>query len=151
MACDTTHGHTTFVMVKLDINTHLSFVNRNTIVAGSWNANRTEWTLNAFSTDIRCTYTWPRGSGEMYEMTWRLYSNDKSRTVFTKTGNIYMVNATDYYNLFMDNGSQRFTLAELIEMDYIVTLSLYGKLTDSPQERLFATIRYNVQTEQITY
>lgn len=149
MACDATHGHTTFAIVKLNFNEDLGFINRNTVIAGSWNASRTQWTLNAFSTDIQCTYSWPR-SAESYATSWRLVAGDGTN-IFTGNRTLSAANATQYYSLSLNNGSRTYTAEQLRDDDNIITLSLYGKLTGSNTEKLFATIQYNVQTGEITY
>ena len=148
MACDSTHGHTTFVIVKLNFNTDLGFINRNTIVGGSWNASQTQWTLNSFSTELQCTYGWPR-SGESYQTSWRI--SDGNSNIFTGDRYLSSANATQYFTLSLSNGSKTYPADQLRDDNYIITIYLYGKLTGSPTERLFATIRYNVQTGAITY
>lgn len=147
MACDSKRGHCLIEFTKLDIYTHLSFSSEDTSVGGAWNASQTVWTLNSFITDILCSYTWPRGSTEGYEMSWRIY--DGNNDIFTGSGTLSMASATDSYHLSLNNGSKEYALADLIDDNYIITLYLYGKLTGSTNERLFATINYNVQTGTI--
>ena len=146
MASDNTHGHTTFLIVKLNFDEDLAFINRNTVVAGRWvDTSHTQWEFYGFSTSIQCTYEWPR-TGESYPASWRVYD---AGNIMTKDESLNRSNARQYYNLSMNNGSKTYTFGQGEEHE--ITFRLYGKLTGSPTERLFATIRYNIDTDTITY
>lgn len=147
MATDSTHGHTTFLIVKLNFDEDLSFINRNTVVAGRWvdPAARTQWEFYGFRTSIQCTYEWPR-TGESYPASWRVYD---AGNIMTKDESLNRSNARQYYNLSMNNGSKTYTFEQGEEHE--ITFRLYGKLTGSPSERLFATITYNIDTDTWTY
>ena len=67
----------------------------------------------------------------------------------TKNESLNRSNARQYYNLSMNNGSKTYTFEQGEEHE--ITFRLYGKLTGSPTERLFATITYNIDTDTITY
>ena len=150
MACDATHGHTTFNIVKFNLREDIDFVNHDTVISGTWNANRTQWTLNGFSTYMQCTYGWPRSaSGESYQVSWRMRVDNGYSDLFTKTQYLSSSNATQWYYLTMSNGSKTYTSQELEENDYIIELDLYGKFTDDSSWILFSTIRYDVQNDQV--
>ena len=144
MACDATHGHTTFLIQKLDIYTHLAFSKQSTIISGSWSQSQTDWTLGALTTTLQCDYSWPRSaSGESYQMTWRLRDNDGD--IFTKTQYLSAANASQYYTLLLQGGGRTYSADYLRDNNYIISVDLYGKLTGSPDERFFATIEYDVR------
>lgn len=146
MASDSTHGHTTFLIVKLNFDEDLSFINRNTVVAGRWvDTAHTQWEFYGFSTSLQCTYEWPR-TGESYPASWRVYD---AGNIMTKNESLNRSNARQYYNLSMNNGSKTYTFEQGEEHE--ITFRLYGKLTGSPTERLFATITYNIDTGTVTY
>ena len=151
LACDSDRGHMTFTILKLNPAEDLGFINRNTIISGAWNTNRTRWTFNQFGTDIQCTYTWPRSTtGESYPFTWWLRDNDG--TIFTRNANLSSANASNFYSLSLHNGTGRsWSIQELIDMDYKFTFDLMGKLTDSSESIRFATITYDVNTGTWTW
>jgi hypothetical protein len=151
MACDSTHGHTTFHILKFNVHTDIGFVNLNTIIGGAWNANRTNFTFNSFSTRLQCTYSWR--TNESYPVSFRMVIGLNTTTAtLSSNRTLSSANASQYFDLAMSNGSKTFDITTLRDLyDYVVPLYLYVKLTDSDDEVRLVTINYNVQTGTYTY
>ena len=146
MATDSTHGHTTFLIVKLNFDEDINFIDMDTDVGGRWvDTAHTQWEFSSFRTKLQCTYDWPR-TGESYNVTWRIWDNGN---IMTLSEYMNRTNSIQYHSILLDNGSKTYTFDYGEEHE--ITFRLYGKLTGSPTERLFATITYNIDTNTWTY
>lgn len=151
MACDSTHGHTTFQIFKFNVHTDIGFINTNTSIGGAWNANRTSFTFNSFATRLQCTYSWR--TDETCAVSFRMVIGYNTTTAtLSSNRTLSSANASQYFDLAMSNGSKTFDSTTLRDLyDYVVPLYLYAKITDSDDEVLLVTINYNVQTGTYTY
>ena len=150
MAVDSAHGHTTYSIVKFNLNEDIGFTNTQTVVSGAWNAGQSEWTLNSFATRLQCQYNWPRAT-ESIPVRFKMLDGAGAQ-IFYVDSVLAPGNASQWYDLSLSNGSKTYTLSQLVEDNYNIRLELTIELQSSHDTRVtLANITYNVQTGQISY